>query len=230
VYANTADKRVARLKTKIDGLKTADQLQSATEARPADDTSKTNLAHKPYPRVVRDRKPKNFTHCCNPKVAGFRYKPRNPEDSLLHKIFWENLETFLDKVNQTPDSNGLPSFVIKEPKKFSDCSDFKKGLALFKCSDCGKEKAVAFSCKTRGFCPSCGGKRMTMLAAHLTDNVIASVPMRQWVLSLPLDSTTQCTRFQSDHPIPLAAGIWPVVACYTTSLGARCWVHRLRAT
>ena len=44
---------------------------------------------------------------------------------------------------------------------------------------------VAFSCKGRGFCPSCGGRRMSELAAHLVDRVIPRVPVRQWVLSLP---------------------------------------------
>jgi Protein of unknown function (Hypoth_ymh)/Transposase zinc-binding domain len=44
---------------------------------------------------------------------------------------------------------------------------------------------VAFSCKGRGFCPSCGGRRMSALAAQLVDHVIPHVPVRQWVLSLP---------------------------------------------
>jgi hypothetical protein len=32
--------------------------------------------------------------------------------------------------------------------------------------------------------PSCGGKRMTELALHLTEQVIPHVPVRQFVLSL----------------------------------------------
>jgi len=42
-----------------------------------------------------------------------------------------------------------------------------------------------FSCKGRGFCPSCGGRRMADTAAHLVDRVLPEVPVRQWVLSLP---------------------------------------------
>jgi hypothetical protein len=42
------------------------------------------------------------------------------------------------------------------------------------------------SCKGRGVCPSCGGRRMSELAAHLVDYVIPDVSVRQWVLSLPL--------------------------------------------
>jgi hypothetical protein len=44
---------------------------------------------------------------------------------------------------------------------------------------------VPFSCKGRGICSSCGGRRMAETAAHLVDHVIPRVPTRQWVLSLP---------------------------------------------
>jgi hypothetical protein len=45
---------------------------------------------------------------------------------------------------------------------------------------------VAFSCKGRGFCPSCGARRRFDTALWLVDRVIAGVaPVRQWVLSLP---------------------------------------------
>jgi hypothetical protein len=40
--------------------------------------------------------------------------------------------------------------------------------------------------KRRGFCPSCGARRMSRTAAHLVDHIIAQVPVRQWVLSLPI--------------------------------------------
>ncbi len=45
---------------------------------------------------------------------------------------------------------------------------------------------MAFSCKRRGFCPSCGARRMAESAAHLVDQVIPRVPVRQWVLSFPI--------------------------------------------
>jgi hypothetical protein len=53
-------------------------------------------------------------------------------------------------------------------------------------SECGHDKLLAFSCKRRGFCPSCGARRMSQTAAHLVDHVIPRVPVRQWVLSLPI--------------------------------------------
>ena len=44
---------------------------------------------------------------------------------------------------------------------------------------------VAFSCRRRGACPSCGAKYRVETAAHLVDAVLPRVPYRQWVLSLP---------------------------------------------
>ncbi|TMA44757.1 MAG: transposase, partial [Deltaproteobacteria bacterium] len=44
---------------------------------------------------------------------------------------------------------------------------------------------MPFSCKGRGCCPSCGGRRMTEQAAHLVDEVLPRVPVRQWVLTVP---------------------------------------------
>jgi hypothetical protein len=45
---------------------------------------------------------------------------------------------------------------------------------------------MAFSCKRRGYCPSCGARRMVESAAHLVDQVIPRVPVRRWVLSFPI--------------------------------------------
>ncbi|HEY6560371.1 MAG TPA: transposase zinc-binding domain-containing protein [Polyangiaceae bacterium] len=44
-----------------------------------------------------------------------------------------------------------------------------------------------FSCKGRGFCPSCLGRRMAQTAANLTEHVLPPVPLRQWVLALPFE-------------------------------------------
>lgn len=52
--------------------------------------------------------------------------------------------------------------------------------------DCKYEKLVAFSCKRRGFCPSCGARRMAESAELLVDDVLNGYPVRQWVLSLPI--------------------------------------------
>lgn len=50
-----------------------------------------------------------------------------------------------------------------------------------RCEHCHAEKLVAFSCKKRGFCPSCSARRMADTAALLADEVLPERPLRQWV-------------------------------------------------
>ena len=69
---------------------------------------------------------------------------------------------------------------------FLECGILAHGFLRLRCAECAHEKLVAFSCKRRGFCPSCGARRMAESAAHLVDQVIPRVPVRQWVLSFPI--------------------------------------------
>ena len=80
----------------------------------------------------------------------------------------------------------LPEFVKDDFDAFLACGILAHGFLRLRCSECGHEKLVAFSCKRRGFCPSCGARRMAETAAHLVDCVIPPVAVRQWVLSLPI--------------------------------------------
>jgi Transposase zinc-binding domain len=80
----------------------------------------------------------------------------------------------------------LPDFVKDEFNAFLECGILAHGFLRLRCGDCAHEKLVAFSCKRRGFCPSCGARRMAETAAHLVDHVIPRVPVRQWVLSFPI--------------------------------------------
>ena len=86
----------------------------------------------------------------------------------------------------------LPAFVWRELEAFLRCGILAHGLARVHCDGCGKDDVVAFSCKRRGFCPSCGGRRMADEAAWLVDRVLPRVPVRQWVLSLPYVVRWRC--------------------------------------
>ena len=79
----------------------------------------------------------------------------------------------------------VPRFVERELRAYLGCGILAHGFVRVRCDACGCERLVAFSCKGRGFCPSCGGRRMADTAAHLVDRVLPEVPIRQWVLSLP---------------------------------------------
>jgi hypothetical protein len=54
-----------------------------------------------------------------------------------------------------------------------------------RCSACGTDELVAFSCKGKSLCPSCAGRRMNDLALRLCDEVLPVAPYRQWVFSFP---------------------------------------------
>src|SRR5213593_1957893 len=113
------------------------------------------------------------------------YRPRNAEQGVLYRVIDEHLETFLDTAAHHADGSRLPAFVEREFRGFLTCGVLAQGFARLRCGECAFERLVPFSCKGRGFCPSCGGRRMTESAARLVDHVLPHVPVRQWVLSLP---------------------------------------------
>ena len=79
----------------------------------------------------------------------------------------------------------LPGFVAREFEAYLGCGDPANGFAWLRCAGCDHHRLVLFSCKTRGFCPSCAGRRMAERAAHLVDRVIPPVATRQLVLTVP---------------------------------------------
>ena len=54
----------------------------------------------------------------------------------------------------------LPAFVRAEFERYLRCGRLEHGFVRVKCTGCRHEHLVAFSCKCRGFCPSCGARRM----------------------------------------------------------------------
>jgi len=102
----------------------------------------------------------------------FAYEPRQPSSGVIHQIVKLHLETFLQEAAAGPDAHGLPRFIEKEFRGMLTCGALGRGFARFRCSACKLERLVPFSCKQNTACSSCGGRRMTALAAHLVDEVI----------------------------------------------------------
>jgi hypothetical protein len=111
------------------------------------------------------------------------YRPRQPEKTILYKVVQETLETLLATCEQA--GSPLPSFVEREFRQYLSCGILSEGFTRVRCPACGFERLVPFSCKGTSLCPSCTGRQMAETAAHLVDNVIPRVPIRQWVLTLP---------------------------------------------
>lgn len=64
-------------------------------------------------------------------------------------------------------------------------SVWQSGFARVRCRKCPEEFLVAFSCRGRGLCPSCGAKRAAELGAFLLDEVVEEVGHTQWVFTVP---------------------------------------------
>jgi hypothetical protein len=120
-----------------------------------------------------------------PEGPRIHYERHRPEESTLCRLVQQHTLTFFAQVEAATGAC-LPKFVRDEFDAFLECGILAHGFLRLRCAECAHDKIVAFSCKRRGFCPSCGARRMTETAAYLVDHVIPEVPVRQWVLSLPI--------------------------------------------
>lgn len=121
-------------------------------------------------------------HHAHRGLEGDGYRRRRPEDTVLYKCIEAHWAEFRERADE---AGGLPKFVVKEFEAYLRCGLLEHGCLRLACCRCGFERLVGFSCKRRGFCPSCLGRRMTDTAVHLVECVLPEVPLRQWVCSLP---------------------------------------------
>ncbi|MGC4121250.1 MAG: transposase zinc-binding domain-containing protein [Myxococcales bacterium] len=78
------------------------------------------------------------------------YARREPEATILHKVVRENLETLLAEARSgDPGGRGLPRYVEQELRDYLVCGVLSAGFSLWRCTKCGQQTPVAFSCKTR---------------------------------------------------------------------------------
>jgi hypothetical protein len=112
---------------------------------------------------------------------------------VLHRAVREELGTFLAELDES-GARPLPRYVLEALRGYLRCGVLAHGFSRLHCDRCGHDLLVAFSCKQRSICPSCGVRRMDELGASLVDRVMPDVPYRQWVLSLPWDLRALCAR------------------------------------
>ena len=112
------------------------------------------------------------------------YVRHQPEQTVLYQLIEEHYPAFVSTLETS--GGHLPSFVRQEFEDYLKCGLLEHGFLRVKCDGCLHEHLVAFSCKRRGFCPSCGARRMVESAAHLVDHVFPEAPVRQWVLTFPI--------------------------------------------
>jgi uncharacterized protein (DUF983 family) len=120
-----------------------------------------------------------------PDGAPVHYERRRPEQSTLYCLVQQHAASFIAHTEASTGAE-LPRFIEDEFDAFLECGILAHGLLRLRCGECSHDRLLAFICKRRDFCPSCGARRMSQTAAHLVDRVIPHVPVRQSVLSLPI--------------------------------------------
>jgi len=115
------------------------------------------------------------------------YRHRHPERTVLYRVLFHYFERFLEEYEYSFEREyGFLRPVIQEVvDKYIDCGNPKNGFARIRCSDCGAESLLMFSCHGRGFCPSCHAKRREEWGEWMREELILDVPHRQVVFTIP---------------------------------------------
>jgi hypothetical protein len=92
------------------------------------------------------------------------YVRRQPERSVLYQTVAKHWPALREMLEQ---AGGLPRFVVREFDEYLRCGILEEGCLHLVCRRCGFAQVVALSCKKRGFCPACLGRRMADAAVHL---------------------------------------------------------------
>ena len=122
------------------------------------------------------------------------YKPRRPQASPLFRLVSDHLhrlQTVYDERFAREYGPWRP-VVARVAEKFLACGVLDHGFARIRCDDCAHEYLLAFSCKCRYFCPSCHAKRLAIWTQWLDTTLLAPVPHRQVVFTIPKRLRAYC--------------------------------------
>jgi len=115
------------------------------------------------------------------------YRQRHPERSVFYRVLFHYFESFLlEYESRFEREYGYFRPIIQEVvDRYLDCGNPMCGFARIRCPDCGEERLLMFSCKTRGFCPSCHAKRREEWGEWMRKELLLDVPHRQVVFTVP---------------------------------------------
>jgi len=119
-------------------------------------------------------------------MAGI-YRQRHPEHTVFYRVVFHYFAEFLREYESRFEREyGFLRPVIQDVvEKYLDCGNPMCGFARIRCPDCGEERLLMFSCKTRGFCPSCHAKRREEWGEWMREELVLDVPHRQVVFTVP---------------------------------------------
>jgi len=122
---------------------------------------------------------------CVPAVIS--YQPRRPAESPLYGIVVDHCEKFAavyDDLYTDRYGRWRPE-VADTFHRFLDCGVLAYGFLRVRCSACGHEVRVPWSCKKVGWCPSCGQRRSLEFAEFLEAELLDEVAYRHVVATVP---------------------------------------------
>jgi len=101
---------------------------------------------------------------------------------VLYRALFHYFDQFLAEYESRFEKEyGFLRPIIKDVvERYLDC-----GFARIRCPDCGEERLLYFSCRTRGFCPSCHSKRWEEWGEWMREKLLLDVPHRQVVFTVP---------------------------------------------
>jgi hypothetical protein len=122
------------------------------------------------------------------------YRPRGPDPlrTLFRRRFPDFQAAYEQRYAATYGRFRLP-LITKAASAFRLCGDWSQGIARIRCPSCGFDRFRPFSCKSylplggalRRLCPSCAQKRTLLLGEYLSENLLLTLPHRQFVWTIP---------------------------------------------
>jgi hypothetical protein len=111
--------------------------------------------------------------------AGRVYRPRKPRATALYQCVARHAPELRTggRFGRRVEENVIERFLA--------CGDPQHGFARIYCDHCRHGFIPVFSCKARYFCPSCHQKRVLAYGEWVAANVLAPVPHRQYVFTIP---------------------------------------------
>ena len=120
-------------------------------------------------------------------VAAAVYRPRHPERTALYRLFERHFDSFVREYEERFEHRHGPlrAVVVRAVGQYLECGRPEGGFARIRCPSCRGEHLLSFSCQTRNLCPSCQAKRAVLFAERVTEHVLAPVPHRHVVFTVP---------------------------------------------
>ena len=133
---------------------------------------------RPTPRPVPSSPPRGGRPVDSVPTCTNHFRPRQPRASPVWQVVHDHWTGF--RAAYTAHSAAtwgpLPAQVDSAVSAFLSCGDCHSGFTRLRCTHCGHEYLLPFTCKQRGLCASCHQRRALDEASNIAEQVYAPVP------------------------------------------------------